>query len=99
MRRQAWASLLTFSFLGFIGIACHMFARKHRFRVFGFFMSAILAFLMTGVVTCINTGLDAGFLLRWGRAFVIAWPIALFVVLLLGPPIRNIADRLCNLDG
>jgi hypothetical protein len=62
-------------------------------------MSVILAFFMTGVVTYINTGLDAGFLLRWGRAFVLAWPIALSIVLLLGPHVRTIADRLCNLDG
>jgi hypothetical protein len=62
-------------------------------------MSAILAFFMTGVVTYINTGLDAGFLPRWGQAFVLAWPIALSIVLLLGPHVRTIADRLCNLDG
>jgi len=62
-------------------------------------MSAILAFLMTGVVTYINTGLDAGFLLRWSRAFVIAWPIALAIVLLLGPHIRSIAEQLCTRDG
>ena len=76
-----------------------MFAKKHHFRVFALIMSAILAFLMTGVITFINTGVDAGFLLRWGRAFVIAWPIALSIVLLLGPHVRTIAERLCIQDG
>lgn len=76
-----------------------MFARAHHFRVFGFVMSAILAFLMTGVITWINTGLDAGFPFVWGRAFDIAWPIALSIVLLLGPRVRRLADRLCTLDG
>ncbi len=75
-----------------------MFARKHHFRVFALIMSAILAFLMTGVITFINTGLDAGFLLRWGRAFVIAWPIALSIVLLLGPHVRAVAGQLCTRD-
>jgi hypothetical protein len=76
-----------------------MFAKKHNFRVFAFLMSAILAFLMTGIITYINTGLDAGFPLRWGWAFVIAWPIALTIVLLLGPHVRNVAEQLCTRDG
>jgi len=76
-----------------------MFTKKHQFQVFGFFMSAILAFLMTGVITFINTGYHVGFLLRWGRAFVVAWPIALTIVLLLGPPVRKFAERLCARDG
>ena len=62
-------------------------------------MSAILAFLMTGVISFINTGLDTGFLLRWGRALVIDWPIVPTIVLLLGPPVRTIAERLCTRDG
>ena len=76
-----------------------MFAKKHHFRVFAVIMSAILAFLMTGVITFINTGFDMGFMLRWGRAFVIAWPIALSIVLLPGPHVRTIAERLCTQDG
>ena len=76
-----------------------MFARKHHFRIFVLIMSAILAFLMTGVISFINTGFDTGYLLRSGRAFVIAWPIALTVVLLLGPRARTIAERLCTRDG
>ena len=76
-----------------------MFARKHHFRVFALIMSAILAFLMTGVITFINTGLDAGFLQRWGRAFIIAWPIALTIVLLLGPHVRTLVERLCTRNG
>ena len=75
-----------------------MFARKHHFRFFALIMSAILAFLMTGVITFVNTGFDAGFPLRWGRAFVIAWPIALTIVLLLGPHVRALAGQLCARD-
>jgi hypothetical protein len=76
-----------------------MFAQKHRFRIFVMIMSAILAFLMTGVISFINTGLVTGFLLRWGRALVIDWPIVLTTVLLLGSPVRTIAERLCTRDG
>jgi Protein of unknown function (DUF2798) len=76
-----------------------MFTKKHRFRIFALIMSAILALLMTGVITFINTGLDTGFLLRWGQTFAIAWPIALTIVLLPGPRVRTIAQRLCAQDG
>ena len=76
-----------------------MFAKKHHFRIFTLTMSAILAFLMTGVISFINTGLDTGFLLRWGRALVIDWPIVPTIVLLLGSPVRTIAERLCTRDG
>lgn len=76
-----------------------MFSRKHQFRVFGFFMSAILALLMTGVITYINTGLDGDFMARWRRAFLIAWPIALTIVLVFGPTVRAAADRLCTRDS
>jgi hypothetical protein len=76
-----------------------MFTKKYRFRIFALIMSAILAFLMIGVISFINTGLDTGFLPRWGRAFVIAWPIALTIVLLLGPHVRTIAERPCTQDG
>jgi hypothetical protein len=46
-----------------------MFAKKHRFRIFALIMSAILAFLMVGVISFISTGFDTGYLLRSGRAF------------------------------
>jgi hypothetical protein len=76
-----------------------MFAKKRHFRIFALIMPAILAFLMTGVITFINTRLDTGYLLHRGRAFVFAWPIALTVVLLFGPHVRTIAEQLCTRDG
>jgi len=76
-----------------------MFAKKHHFRIFTLTMSAILAFLMTGVISFISSGFDTGYLLRSGRAFVIAWPIAPTVVLLLGPRACTNAERLCTRDG
>ena len=76
-----------------------MFARKHHFRIFTLTISAILAFLMTGVISFINTGLDTGFLLRWSQAFTIAGPVALTIVLLLEPHDRIIVERLCTRDG
>ena len=39
-------------------------------------MAAIMAFLMTAVVTYINLGLPPDFLWRWMHAFLVAWPFA-----------------------
>jgi hypothetical protein len=75
-----------------------MFSKRHQFRVFAFIMSGVLALLMTGLVTFLNTGLDPGYMRRWGRAFAIAWPIALTIVLIFGPHARTLADRLCSRD-
>ncbi|KEO56666.1 DUF2798 domain-containing protein [Thalassospira permensis] len=68
-------------------------ARFYRF-VFSGLMSIWLSTLMTGLVTLINTGIDPEFLLRWGRAFVIAWPIAFSLVLISGSTVTRIANNL-----
>ena len=68
-------------------------ARFYRF-VFSGLMSIWLSTLMTGLVTLINTGIDPEFLLRWGRAFVIAWPIAFSLVLIRGGTVTRIANNL-----
>jgi hypothetical protein len=39
-------------------------------------MAAIMAFLMTAVVTYINLGAPPDFLRRWMIAFCVAWPFA-----------------------
>ena len=39
-------------------------------------VAAIMAFLMTAVITIINLGLPPDFLRRWAIAFAVAWPFA-----------------------
>jgi len=53
--------------------------------VFALLMSALMSFLMSGVITVINLGLPTDFVTRWllhafPSAWIIAFPIALFVV-------------------
>ncbi len=57
-------------------------------------MTTYMAGLMTLAITLVNTGLDAEFLRRWGRAFLIAWPIALCLITLGRPLILRLADKL-----
>ena len=53
-----------------------------------------MAFLMTGLITYINTGFDGAFGWRWLQAFLIAWPIAGVLVLVGGQRIRRLSDRI-----
>jgi hypothetical protein len=57
---------------------------KARF-VFPFFLSGIMAFLMTGFVTWLNLGLPPDFVTRWMLAWVKAWPLAYLSALIAAP--------------
>lgn len=50
-------------------------AGKARF-IFPILMSAVMAFLMTALVTWLNLGFPPDFLQRWLKAFAVAWPCA-----------------------
>ncbi|WLD56727.1 DUF2798 domain-containing protein [Salinispirillum sp. LH 10-3-1] len=65
-------------------------ARLTRFVV-PFLMSIYMATIMTFLVTVINTGLADGFVFRWMRAFLFAWPIAFTLLLLGAPTVHRIA--------
>lgn len=67
---------------------------KPRFAplVFAILMSLYMVSGMTFVITWVNTGLDTGFLLRWGKAFLVAWPVAFLLVLLGAPRIRKLVE-------
>lgn len=62
--------------------------------LFSLLMSLYMAALMTLLVTLLNTGLADGLLGRWGRAFVIAWPIAFGLTLVGAPPLQRLTARL-----
>lgn len=58
-------------------------------------MSIFMVTIMTFVITLINTGLDAGFPARWGKAFVIAWPIAFSLIFIQPRWVQPLASRIC----
>ncbi|CAN1540241.1 Protein of unknown function DUF2798 [Rhabdaerophilaceae bacterium] len=57
---------------------------KARF-IFPFFLSCIMAFLMTGFVTWLNLGFPVDYVARWLRAWIIAWPLAYLSALIAAP--------------
>lgn len=67
--------------------------QKHFHLVFSLIMGAMMVFLMTCVITLANVGLAPDFMARWGRAFLIAYPVAVPVIYFLAPVARRIAAR------
>ncbi len=57
-------------------------------------MSAIMAFIMTAVITFINLGLPHNFLALWARAFVIAWPLAALAAFIAIPIAQRLTQRI-----
>lgn len=60
---------------------------------FAFAMSLVMTILMTCWVTFLHLGSRPDFLLHWGKAFVMAWPIAGLVSFTFGPLVQRWAAR------
>jgi hypothetical protein len=63
-------------------------------QLFAFFMSCIMAFIMTAFITWINTGMTEGYVGRWMHSFVFAWPLAMACILLFANRIRGFVAKL-----
>lgn len=66
---------------------------------FAFFMSAIMAFLMTCVIVAANTGVDAGFPARVLGSYALAMPIAFVCVLMVRPLALRLAGFFVHMPG
>ncbi|HZJ93216.1 MAG TPA: DUF2798 domain-containing protein [Thiopseudomonas sp.] len=76
-----------------------MIAPRFAPLVFSILMSLYMVTAMTCVITLVNTGLAEGFLLRWFRAFYIAWPVAFLLIMVGAPRIQKfVAQRIKKID-
>jgi hypothetical protein len=57
-------------------------------------MSSMMVFMVTLLVTYLNLGLRPDFLLKWGQAYVIAWPVAATTAFLVMPMARRATCRI-----
>ena len=67
-----------------------MIPKRYEFIVFAFFMSLLMSFLMSGVITWINIGLVDRFLLLWLEAFIKAFAVAFPCVILVVPQVKKL---------
>lgn len=63
-----------------------------RQLVFGIYMSGIMSFLLSGVITLLNTGVDSGFPTRWLAAWLVAWAVAFPLVTFIAPLAGRLTD-------
>ena len=57
-------------------------------------MTAVMVFMVTLVVTFLNLGLRADFLMQWAKAYFIAWPIAAVTAFFVMPSARRATDEI-----
>jgi hypothetical protein len=62
--------------------------------LFGFILSALMSFLVSGIATFRNAGLVDGFFNIWVNAWLPAWLIAFPVVLVVAPIARRLVGVL-----
>jgi hypothetical protein len=61
---------------------------------FPFFMAAFMTSIMSFTLTAIHKGFSPDFLLDWGRAFSLAFPIAFFAVIFVAPVVHKLSEAL-----
>ena len=62
--------------------------------LFGFILSALMSFLVSGIATFRNAGLVDGFFVTWISAWLPSWLIAFPVVLVVAPVARRLVGVL-----
>ncbi len=67
--------------------------------VFAFFMSAIMAFLMSGVIVAANSGFPGDYFARVLKAYTIAMPAAFVCVLAVRPVALKLASLVVRMPG
>jgi hypothetical protein len=60
--------------------------------LFGFVLSGMMSFVVSGVATVRNAGLADGTLSLWLGAWLLSWPIAFPVVLIVAPLARRLVS-------
>lgn len=74
-----------------------MSPQKRFHLVFSFVMGAIMVFFMTFVVTAANIGFPQDFVLRWARAFAVAYSVAVPLIYFFVPLERRVTGRITGM--
>lgn len=67
--------------------------------VFGFVLSALMSFVVSGIATFRNAGLVDGFFSLWIGAWLPSWLIAFPIVLVVAPVARRIVGGLVKANA
>lgn len=75
-----------------------MFPKRFGPALFGFILSGLMSFLVSGIATYRAVGLAPGFFGLWSTAWIAAWLVAFPVVLVVAPLTRRTVDALVTQD-
>ena len=68
--------------------------------IFPVLITAVIVFIVSGVVTFTNIGFRADFVPRWLKAFFTGWPVAIVVAYFAIPVIRRATAAIVSaIDG
>ena len=65
--------------------------------IFPVLITAVIVFVVSGVVTFVNIGLRMDFVARWMKAFIIGWPVASVTAFMAIPVVRRLTQLLVGL--
>ncbi|WP_281646471.1 DUF2798 domain-containing protein [Parendozoicomonas sp. Alg238-R29] len=57
--------------------------------------AGVMSLVMSGLISTINNGLDHMTFMGWMRSFIISWPIAFTMNILVLPSVRSLAVMVC----
>ncbi|WP_420004792.1 DUF2798 domain-containing protein [Arenibacterium sp. LLYu02] len=67
--------------------------------LFGFLLSGLMSFIVTGVATLRALGLSPDLMSKWLSAWSFGWPVAFVVVLGVAPMVRWMVAKLTAAPG
>ena len=70
-----------------------MIKKKYSQVIFVAITAFGMSIIMSLVITYINTGMDSEFLIRWGKAWLVAFPIAIIAAIIVVPLAKKIANK------
>jgi hypothetical protein len=76
----------------------NMHPQKKFHLVFSLVMGAMMIFIMTFVITLVNVGWSAQFLMTWLKAFGIAYVVGVPVIFFLAPVARKLTGKLLGVN-
>ena len=62
--------------------------------VFGFLLSGLMSFLVSGIATLKAVGVSGAFLMQWMSAWLPSWAVAFPAVLVVAPVVRRLTSKL-----
>lgn len=71
-----------------------MIPARYAHIAFGFFLSCMMSFLVSGISTFLAVGFAPGVIGQWMAAWLPSWAVAFPIVLFVAPAARRLVARL-----